>query len=86
MKTTPMPGDEGSLAQQLQRELARVGCYDGQINGVWTTSTRQAMKAFLARVNATLPIHQPDGILLALVQKSTRRNLRCVMSVGSGPQ
>jgi peptidoglycan hydrolase-like protein with peptidoglycan-binding domain len=65
---TPMRGDRGSLAQELQRELARVGCYDGQINGVWTTSTRQAMKAFLERVNATLPIHQPDGVLLALVQ------------------
>jgi hypothetical protein len=45
-----------------------VGCYDGQINGVWTTSTRQAMKMFLERVNATLPIHQPDGVLLAMVQ------------------
>jgi hypothetical protein len=67
-KTTPTPGDQGSLAQDLQRELARVGCYDGQINGVWTTSTRQAMKTFLERVNATLPIHQPDGVLLALVQ------------------
>jgi hypothetical protein len=68
LKTTPMPGGQGSLAQDLQRELARVGCYDGQINGVWTTSTRQAMKTFLERVNATLPIHQPDGVLLALVQ------------------
>src|SRR5262249_50570693 len=38
-KAPPMPGDQGSLAQDLQRELARVGCYDGQINGVWTTST-----------------------------------------------
>jgi peptidoglycan hydrolase-like protein with peptidoglycan-binding domain len=63
-----MPGDRGSLAQELQRELARVGCYDGQINGVWTASTRQAMKAFLERVNATLPVDQPDGVLLALVQ------------------
>jgi hypothetical protein len=67
-KTAPMPGDQGSLTQDLQRELTRVGCYDGQINGVWTTSSRQAMKAFLDRVNATLPIHQPDGVLLALVQ------------------
>jgi hypothetical protein len=45
-----------------------VGCYDGQINGVWTNSTRQAMKAFLERVNATLPTNQPDGVLLTLVQ------------------
>jgi peptidoglycan hydrolase-like protein with peptidoglycan-binding domain len=81
-KTIPLPGDQGSLAQQLQRELARVGCYDGQINGVWTTSTRQAMKAFLERVNATLPIHQPDGILLALVQ--SQRVATCGASCPSG--
>jgi peptidoglycan hydrolase-like protein with peptidoglycan-binding domain len=67
-KAPPMRGGQGSLAEDLQRELARVGCYDGQINGVWTAATRQAMKAFLDRVNATLPIHQPDGVLLALVQ------------------
>jgi hypothetical protein len=81
-KTTPMPGDQGSLAQNVQRELARVGCYDGQINGVWTTSTRQAMKAFLERVNATLPIHQPDGVLLALVQ--SQRVTTCGASCPSG--
>jgi hypothetical protein len=67
-KPTSLPGDQGSLAENLQRELARVGCYNGQINGVWTTSTRQAMTAFLERVNARLPMHQPDGVLLALVQ------------------
>ena len=84
-RPTPMPGDRGSLAEDLQRELARVGCYDGQINGVWTTSTRQAMKAFLERVNATLPITQPDGVLLALVQGQRVEDLRHVMSVGSDP-
>ena len=81
-KPTPMPGDRGSLAEDLQRELARVGCYDGQINGVWTTSTRQAMKAFLERVNATLPITQPDGVLLALVQG--QRVKTCGTSCPSG--
>jgi hypothetical protein len=67
-KTPPMPESQGSLIENLQRELARVRCYDGQINGVWTTSTRQAMTAFLEHVNARLPVHQPDGVLLALVQ------------------
>ena len=78
----PTPGDRGSLAEDLQRELARVGCYDGQINGAWTTSTRQAMKAFLERVNATLPITQPDGVLLALVQG--QRVKTCGTSCPSG--
>jgi peptidoglycan hydrolase-like protein with peptidoglycan-binding domain len=66
-KLTSLPGDQGSLAENLQRELARVGCYDGQINGVWTTSTRQAMKAFLQRVNATLPIHHAGTMATSAV-------------------
>jgi hypothetical protein len=57
-----------SLARELQRELRRVGCYDGEINGVWTTSTRRAMKAFTDRVNASLPLEEPDHVLLALVR------------------
>src|SRR5947207_1138662 len=56
------------MARELQRELKRVGCYDGEINATWTPSTRRAMKAFTDRVNATLPVEEPDYILLALVQ------------------
>ena len=58
-----------SLARALQRELQRVGCYDGDINGNWSTSTRMAMKAFTDRVNASLPTDAPDYILLSLVQR-----------------
>ena len=67
-EATSIPADRGSLARELQRELARVGCYDGKINGAWTTSTRQAMKAFIERVNAALPTHHPDAVLLTLVK------------------
>src|SRR5262245_51072662 len=56
------------LTKELQRQLRRVGCYSGEINGVWTQSTRRAMHAFTARVNATLPIERPDAILLAMLQ------------------
>lgn len=62
------PGDRAALARALQRELKRVGCYSGEITGVWTTSSRMAMKAFTQRVNATLPIDTPDPVLLSLVQ------------------
>ena len=64
----PMPRGRDAIGRQLQKELKRVGCYGGKLNGVWTTSTRRAMKTFINRVNATLPIDEPDGILLALVQ------------------
>jgi hypothetical protein len=66
-RTSTIP-DRDSLARELQRELKRVGCYEGELNGAWTTSTRKAMKAFTDRVNATLPVDRPDYILLTLVQ------------------
>lgn len=56
------------LVRSIQIELARVGCYAGTIDGDWSTDTRKAMKAFNDRVNATLPIAQPDYILLTLLQ------------------
>jgi hypothetical protein len=63
----PVPPRD-SLALELQRELRRVGCYEGQLNGDWTPSTRSAMRAFIDRVNAALPVAEPDYVLLALVQ------------------
>jgi hypothetical protein len=67
-KPSAFPADRASLARDLQRELRRAGCYDGEINAVWTTSTRRAMKTFMDRVNASLPVEEPDSVLLALVQ------------------
>ena len=67
-RTNPVPGDRASLVRELQRELKRVGCYSGDVNGVWTTSSRMAMKSVTDRVNATLPIDNPDDILLSLVR------------------
>ena len=72
-KAAAVPGDRASLARALQRELQRVGCYEGEVNGSWTTSTRMAMKAFTDRVNASLPIDAPDYILLSLVQRHEGR-------------
>jgi hypothetical protein len=65
---TLIPTGRAAIGRQLQRELKRVGCYDGNLNGEWTRPTRQAMNAFIDRVNAKLPTNVPDGILLALVQ------------------
>jgi hypothetical protein len=62
------PRGPDAIGRELQKELKRVGCYAGELNGVWTTSTRQAMAAFTDRVNAKLPTNRPDSILLALVR------------------
>jgi Putative peptidoglycan binding domain len=74
--------DRLPLAQQLQRELARVGCYDGEINGVWTPATRRALKAFMDRVNAALPTEAPDRIQLALVEAARERVCGAACSAG----
>ena len=66
--TAAPSSDPASLARALQRELKRAGCYNGEINGIWTPSTRQAMKTYTDIVNARLPVTNPDPVLLALIQ------------------
>jgi hypothetical protein len=68
-----IPMSKAALARALQRELQRVGCYSGDINGIWTTSSRMAMKAFTDRVNASLPIDAPDPVLLSLVRNHDKK-------------
>src|SRR5262249_2474405 len=63
-------------------ELARVGCYDGEINGVWTPTTRQALKAFLDRLNAILPTSAPDPVQLAML--ATARGRVCGVACPAG--
>jgi hypothetical protein len=57
-----------ALTRDIQKELKRVGCYSGEVDGEWNTATQQSMKTFIDRVNATLPIDEPDHILKTLVQ------------------
>jgi peptidoglycan hydrolase-like protein with peptidoglycan-binding domain len=67
-KTAAPPLDRAALTREIQRNLKRVGCYRGDVTGVWTPSVRQAMLALTERANASLPVDQPDPVLLALVQ------------------
>jgi hypothetical protein len=76
------PLDREGLTKEIQRQLKRVGCYGGAITGAWSPTVRQAMKAFTDRVNATLPVEQPDAILLALVQN--HRQVACSASCPPG--
>jgi Putative peptidoglycan binding domain len=67
-RAAPIARDRDTLTRELQKELKRVGCYEGELNGAWTPATRRAMKAFTDRVNATLPVEEPDAILFTMVQ------------------
>jgi hypothetical protein len=63
-----IPKDRDALTRELQKELRRVGCYEGDISGTWSESTRRAMKTFIERMNARLPAEEPDAVLYALVK------------------
>mgnify|MGYP002080382779 CR=1 FL=1 len=56
------------LIRSLQSELARVGCYRGDVDGDWGPGSKRAAGEFLRKVNATLPVDTPDYILLTLIQ------------------
>jgi hypothetical protein len=68
VKTTSPPLDRAALTREIQRQLKRVGCYQGDVTGIWSPGVRQAMRAFTERANATLPVDGPDPVLLAMVQ------------------
>jgi hypothetical protein len=76
--------DRETVARQLQKELKRVGCYTGHLNGKWSTSTRRAMGEFTNRANAKLPTDQPDIILLALVQAQPNKVCGAPCPAGQG--
>lgn len=74
--TSSKPGDDETrrdLTRNVQMELRRVGCYEGEITGAWTGSTKRAMSTFIDRVNAALPVEEPDYILLTLLQGHAER-------------
>jgi hypothetical protein len=79
-----MPTDFPSLSREIQRELKRVGCYRGEVNGLWTPATRAAMKAFVDDANAVLPVDKPDQVLLSLLQG--KRDTACGSSCPPGQQ
>ena len=64
----PRASDRSGLVRELHKELKRVGCYDGDLNGAWSSASRQAMRRFTQSVNAKLPIEEPDVVGLKLVQ------------------
>ena len=47
----PAPGE---IARLMQTELARVGCYNGSINGDWNTASRRAVDAFNKAASAKI--------------------------------
>jgi hypothetical protein len=62
------PDARYKLVLDIQQQLRRAGCYWGRMDGSWSYATKDAMKEFTDRVNATLPLDQPDYVQLTLIQ------------------
>jgi hypothetical protein len=62
------PNARCELVLDIQRQLRRVGCYWGRIDGSWGYATKDAMKEFTDLVNATQPLEKPDYDQLTLIQ------------------
>jgi hypothetical protein len=68
------PGDASAryeLVRSVQKELKRAGCYHGEAHGSWTGSSKRALKAFMERANASLPVDDPDYVQLSLLQSKS---------------
>ena len=61
------------LVLDIQQQLKRVGCYWGRMDGSWGIATKDAMKDFTNRVNAALPLDEPDYVQLTLIQSHAER-------------
>ena len=72
--TATDPNARYQLVTDIQRELKRVGCYWGRVNGAWNNTTRSAMRTFNDRSNSALPIEQPDYLLLASLKSHAGTN------------
>lgn len=67
------PADREALAREIQRELNRVGCYRGDIDGQWGPQSRQAMGAFTVGMKLRIPFDAPDEMLLRVVKGQMQR-------------
>ncbi len=74
---TPLPASGDVLAANLQKELQRVGCYIGEIDGRWGPGSTGAMQAFDLWNGSNLAADHPTEQALRLV--SAARGMVCGM-------
>ena len=63
-QSTPAPASASSLLTQVQSGLARLGFYDGEIDGLFGPRTREAILAFQKREGLT-----QDGVATAALER-----------------
>ena len=69
---TPVTTSDESLITRLQRELERVGCDPGEIDGLWGDETRDALRQFAKSTGKLIPTEQPTDDALREVSVSPK--------------
>jgi hypothetical protein len=77
----PDKAGTSELALELQRELQRVGCYGGTIDGEWGKQAQTALKDFATRALLALYIDEPTQVALDAVK--TQRVRVCTSSAAT---
>ena len=67
---------ERSLTRDLQRELQRVGCYNGPIDGDWGDGSRRALEQFARRNDIKVRTDEPSRRALKAVEEAEKRGCR----------
>lgn len=70
------PKSRYKLIVDLQRKLKTKGCYYGRIDGSWGPGSKRAMHSFMQRVNAALPVEDPNYVLLSLLKSNAGASCR----------
>ena len=61
------------LKRDLQRELKRLGCYSGAVDGDWGARSKEALKDFIARAKQASLSIEPDEAALSAVKAQVGR-------------
>ncbi len=64
-----LPTSAVEMAQELQRELQRVGCYVGTIDGDWGSGSKQAMTDFNTHAKMAFQAEEPTGAAILAIKK-----------------
>ncbi|MBS0234912.1 MAG: peptidoglycan-binding protein [Proteobacteria bacterium] len=80
---TPASNSKARI-RQLQNALVRAECYDGPISGIWSDATKDAMRGFVQKANAELPVGRPDDALVALVESNETVKCEFGRSIATG--
>ena len=74
--------DPAVLASSLQKELKRVGCDPGSLDGTWGPKAKQALAEFARVTKLSFPLDQPSDGALEVV--SQQKGKICTTSCKAG--